>query len=75
MGHLDRYEVSYLGQSIYKYPKGIIYRLNPRKSHYEIHNNLFPPSLGYLQRLQQSSGSLMLGLDSLTGVVKGQHTR
>jgi hypothetical protein len=62
--------VSYLGPSVHNYPKGIISRLSPRQSHDEIHSNLFLLPLGYLQGLQQSSGSLMLGLDSLTGVAK-----
>jgi hypothetical protein len=63
--------VSYLGQLVHNYQKGIISRLRPRQSHDKIHINLFPLPLGHLQRLQQSIGSLMLGLDSLTCVTKG----
>jgi hypothetical protein len=63
--------VSYLGQSAHNYPKGIISRLRPRQSHDKIHNNLFLLPLRYLRGLQRSSGSLMLGFISLTGVTKG----
>jgi hypothetical protein len=63
--------MSYLGQSVHNYPIGIISRLSPTQSYDEIHSNLFPLPLRYLQGLQQLSRSLMLGLDSLTGVVKG----
>jgi hypothetical protein len=63
-------EVSYLGQSVHSYPKGIVSRLSPRQSHDEIHSNLFPLSLGYLQKLQHPSGPLMLDFDSLTCVAK-----
>jgi hypothetical protein len=71
VGHLDGYEVGYLGQTIHNYPNEIISRLSPRQPHDEFHSNIFPLSLGYLQGLQQSSGSLMLGLDSLTDFTKG----
>jgi hypothetical protein len=63
--------VSYLGQSVHNYPKGIISRLSRWQSYNEIHSNLFPLPHGYLRRLQQSSDSLLLSLDSLTGVAKG----
>jgi hypothetical protein len=63
--------VSYLGQSVDNCPMGIIFRLGPRQSHDEIHSNLIPLPLRYLQRLQQSSGSLLLVLGSLIGVAKG----
>jgi hypothetical protein len=46
-------------------------RLSRRQSHNEIHSNLFPLPLKYLQRLQHSSGSFMLILDSLTGDANG----
>jgi hypothetical protein len=62
--------MSYLGQLIHNYPNGIISRLSPRQTHNEIHSNLFPFILEYLQGLQQSSGLLMLGLDSMIGVAK-----
>jgi hypothetical protein len=62
--------VSYLGQSVYNYPKGIISRLTPRQSYDKIHSNLFPLPLRHLQGLQQSSRSLMLDFDSLASVAK-----
>jgi hypothetical protein len=71
---LDRYEVSYLGQSVHNYPKGIISRLSPRQSHDEIHDNLFPLPLGYTQGLKQSNGSFMLCLLS-SRCYKRQHTQ
>jgi hypothetical protein len=37
-------------------------------SHDEIHSNLFPLPLWYLQGLQQSGRSLMVGLNSMVGV-------
>jgi hypothetical protein len=64
--------VSYLGQSVHNYPKGIISRLGARQSHDEIYSNLFLLSLRYLRGLQHPSGSLMLvGLDFLIGVTNG----
>jgi hypothetical protein len=73
VGRLDRYNVSYLGQLVQNYPKGIIFRLSPRQSHDEIHSNLFLPPLSYLRGLQHPSWSLMLiGLELLTGVTKGK---
>jgi hypothetical protein len=45
-------------------------RLSPRQLHGKLHSNLFPLPLGYLKGLQQSSMSLMLGFDSLSGVTK-----
>jgi hypothetical protein len=45
-------------------------RLTPRQSHDEIHSNSFSLPLGYSQGLQHPIGSLMLELDSLTGVAK-----
>jgi hypothetical protein len=45
-------------------------KLSPRQSHDKILSNLFPLPLGYLQGLQQSSRSLMLGFDSLTCIAK-----
>jgi hypothetical protein len=64
--------VSYLGQSVHNYPKGIISRLGARQSHDEIHSNLFLLPLRYLRGLEHPSGSLMLiGLDFLTSVTKG----
>jgi hypothetical protein len=71
VGHLNRYKVSFLGQLVHNYPKGIISWLSPRQSHDKIHSNLFTLPLGYSQWLQHPSGSLMLGLDFLTGVTKG----
>jgi hypothetical protein len=68
---LDMYEGSYLGHSVHNYPKGIIFRLTPRQSHDEIHSNPFPLPLGYSRGLEHPSGLLMLGLDSLIGVAKG----
>jgi hypothetical protein len=64
------YEMSYLGQSVHNYPKGIIFRLSPSQSHDKIHSSLFLLPLRCLQRLQHPSRSLLLDLDSLTGVVK-----
>jgi hypothetical protein len=63
--------VSYLGQSVHNYPKGIITRLGPRESHDKINGNFFPLPLGHLQGLQHPSRSLMLSLHSLIGVTKG----
>jgi hypothetical protein len=62
--------VSYLGQSIHNHPNGIIARLSSQQNHDKIHGNLFPLPLSHLQRLQQSSRSLMLDFDSLTSVEK-----
>jgi hypothetical protein len=56
---------------VHNYPKGIISILTPRQSHDEIHSNHFPLPLGYSQGLQHPTSSLMLGLDSITGVTKG----
>jgi hypothetical protein len=63
--------MSYLILSVHNYPKGIISRLSPRQSHAQIHSNLFPTPLRYLQGLQPSSKSLLLGLNFLTWVTKG----
>jgi hypothetical protein len=63
--------MSYLGQSVHNYPNEIISILSHRQTDDEIHNNLFPHPLGDLQGLKQSSRSLILALDSLTGVTKG----
>jgi hypothetical protein len=62
--------VSYLGQSIHNHPNGIIPRLSSQKTYDKIYGNLFPLSLKHLQRLQQSSRSLMLDFNSLTSVTK-----
>jgi hypothetical protein len=61
VGHLDVYEVSYIGQSVQNYPNGIVYGPSPQPSHYGIHSNFFPLPLR----------SLMLSLDSMIGVAKG----
>jgi hypothetical protein len=71
IGCLDGYEMSYTGQSVHNYPNRIISRLSPMQSHDEIHSNLFPLPHRYLQGLQQSCRSLMLGIDSLIGIAKG----
>jgi hypothetical protein len=63
--------VSYLGQSIHNHPNGIVSRPSSRETHDKIYVNLFPLPLRHLQRLEQSSRSLMLNFDSLTSVTKG----
>jgi hypothetical protein len=67
---LDRYKVSYLGQSIHNHKNGIVSRLSSRQTHHKIHGNVFPLLLKHLQMLLQSSKSLMLDFDSLTSVTK-----
>jgi hypothetical protein len=62
--------VSYLGQSIQNYPNGIISRLSSWQTHDKIHGNFYPLPLRHMQWLQQSSRSLMLGFNSLTGVTE-----
>jgi hypothetical protein len=62
--------VRYLGQSIHNHPNGIVPRLSSRQTHYKFYGKLFPLPLRHMQRLQQSSRSLMLGFDSLTSVAK-----
>jgi hypothetical protein len=63
--------MSYPGQSVHNYPNGIISKLSTRQTHDDIHTNLFPLPLEYLQWLQQHSRSLMLGIDSMIGAAKG----
>jgi hypothetical protein len=60
--------VHYLCQLVHNYPKVTISIPSPRQSHDKIHSYLYPLPLGYLQGLQDLSGSLMLRLDSLIGV-------
>jgi hypothetical protein len=64
------YKVTHIGQSIHNYSNGIISQLSSQRSHDKIHGNFFPLPLRHLQRLQQSSRSLMFSLDSLTSVAK-----
>jgi hypothetical protein len=70
VGHLDGYEVSYLGQWGHGHPDRVISKLSPGHSHYGIHSNHFPLPLRYSQGLQHSSRSSMLGFNSLTGITK-----
>src|SRR5688572_7692484 len=58
--------MSHFSQSIHNNPYRIISFLGARQSSNEIHTNLFPLPLGYLQWVQQSSWPLVFSLNSLT---------
>jgi hypothetical protein len=61
-------EVCYLGQSIDNHPNRVIPFLYMRQTHNEIYTDIIPLPRGYLQRLQQTDGSLVFCLHSLTRV-------
>jgi hypothetical protein len=75
VGHLVRYEVSYLGQLIHNYAKGIISRLNPRQSHDKIHSILFPLSTRVLARVATSQWVINARTWLSDRCRKKQHTR
>jgi hypothetical protein len=65
---MNRDEVSRLPESINNHPDGVILASNQRKTHDEIHTDVFPLLGRSIQRLQQTSRSDMICLDPLTSV-------
>jgi hypothetical protein len=63
--------MSHLCQVVHYYPVGVITGSSARQTDYKVHPNLIPLPLKNLQQLQQSCGSLMLRLNSLTTVTYG----
>jgi hypothetical protein len=57
-----------LYQVVHYYPDGVITSTSTRQTNYKVHPNLIQFPLRNLYRLQQTCGSLMLCLDSLTTV-------
>jgi hypothetical protein len=57
-----------LCQVVHYYPNKVITSTSAGQTNYKVHPNLIPFPLRNLQRLQQTCGSLMLCLDSLTTV-------
>jgi hypothetical protein len=60
-----------LCETIHYYPDGVITSTSAGQTNYKVHPNLIPFLLRNLQWLQQTCGSLMLCLDSLTNVASG----
>src|SRR3954463_502083 len=59
------------GQSVHYYPDRVIFPTRSRQSGDKLHSNRIPFPFRNLQWLQQSSGSLMSRLDSLTYITLG----
>src|SRR3954466_13650144 len=59
------------GQSVHYDPDRVIYPTRSRQSSDKVHSYRIPFPFRNLQWLQQSSGSLMSGLDSLTNITLG----
>jgi hypothetical protein len=60
--------MSRLCQAVHYYPDGVKTSTSAGQTNYKVHPNLMLFPLRNLQRLQQTCGSLMLCLDSLTTV-------
>ena len=71
VGSLDGNKMGNLGQPIDNDPNGVMSTGGPWKSGDKIHSDFIPFPLGDLQRLKQSCGSLVFGLDSLTHITFG----
>ena len=68
IGGLGRNEVCYLGESVDNHPYGIMSSIRLGQSSNEIHSDFFPRPFWNLERLEQSSGALVLCLDSLANI-------
>ena len=64
-------EMGNFGESVDDNPNGVMTTARPGKSSNEVHSNFFPWPFVYLVRLEQSSGTLMLDLDSLADITLG----
>src|SRR3954463_9945592 len=62
------------GQSVHYYPDRVIFPTRSRQSGDKLHSNRIPFPFRNLQWLQQSSGSLLSCLDSLTYITLGDIT-
>src|SRR4051812_8315060 len=63
--------MGYLGEHVHYYPDGVVASRGLWKCHDEVHTDVVPLPLRNLQRLQQSRGLLMFGLDSVAYVAAG----
>jgi hypothetical protein len=62
------YEVSIFGELIYNHPNRVILAGSQWQTHNEVHTNVIPLLIWNTQRLQQSSGLHIIGLDLSTSV-------